>query len=107
MRGFEFIKQLHEGNDLKTKDYCKIIDSKASLQIIDKQTIKSLKMILESHDALAMILYQVNENQYHAVTVGYDSINKRYFYKDPSKPTSNNDDILSQKAITEYIIFSN
>lgn len=106
MRGFDLIKQLHNGNELQTKGYCQILDSDASLDVVTDQKLASIREKLINHNSLAIILYKVSANVYHAVTVGYDSSNKNYFYKDPNLPEYQTGDILSQKEITEYIVFS-
>jgi hypothetical protein len=105
LRGFDYVKRLHENNELNTKKYCQIFESRASLEEIDDNCKESIRNYLTTHEALVMVLYKVTGGN-HAVIIGYDSDNKNYFYKDSTNPKYQNDDILSQKEITEYIIFS-
>jgi hypothetical protein len=92
-------------NELRTKDYCRVIDARASLQVIDNINIKSIRDKLVNNNALGMVLYKVSEGKYHAVVIGYDPVNNYYFYKDPNEANFQIGDILSQKEITEYIVF--
>jgi hypothetical protein len=105
MRGFEYIKQLHKNDDLKTKDICQIVVDKASLKPIEQPDIDLIRNELENNDSLAMILYNVGANKYHAVTIGYNSITSEYFCKDTGQRSIINVDLLDKKEITEYIIF--
>jgi hypothetical protein len=111
MRGFDFIKQFHDGNELKTKEYCRILDSKASLEEIDNNSKDLIRDYLINHDALAIVTFKVRVGgevqigKYHAVTIGFDPTKKHFFYKDPNIPRYQVGDILSQELITEYIVF--
>ncbi len=105
LRCFDNVKRLHENNELNTRKYCQIFESRASLEEIDDNSKESIRSYLTGHDSLVMVLYKVDGGN-HAVIIGYDSNEKNYFYKDSTDPKSQNDDILSQKGITEYIIFT-
>jgi hypothetical protein len=105
LRGFDYVKRLHEKNELNTRKYCQIFESRASLEEIDDNCKESIRNYLTIYEALVMVLYKVTGGN-HAIIIGYDSDNKNYFYKDSTNPKSQNDDILSQKEITEYIIFT-
>ena len=105
MRGFEYIKQLHEQDEINTKEYCQIVATKASLESVAQSDIDLIRRELENNDSLAIILYKVNETLYHAVTIGYDSVTGKYFYKDPERNSINIEDLLNKKIITEYILF--
>jgi len=107
MRGFEFIKQLHENDELGTKQYCQIVYVKATLDPIDQTDIKLIKSELENNDSLAIILCKITDNQYHAVTIGYNAITGKYFCKDPEQKNIIIEDYLNNKVITEYIVFKN
>ena len=72
MRGFDFIKNIHEDDSLETKKYCQIIDSEASLVPINEDKKAKIKKEIVENGGLAMILYKVNANLYHAVIIGYD-----------------------------------
>mgnify|MGYP000956196279 FL=1 len=105
MRGFEYIKQLHEQDEIKTKEYCQIVAAKASLESISQADIDLIRRELENSDSLAIILYKVNETLYHAVTIGYDSVTGKYFFKDPERNSITIEDLLNNNLITEYILF--
>jgi hypothetical protein len=105
LRGFDYVKRLHENNELNTRKYCQIFESRASLEEIDDNCKESIRNYVTTREALVMVLYKVTGGN-HAVTIGYDSNDKNYFYKDSNNPKYQNDDILSQKEITEYIVFS-
>lgn len=114
IHGFKYIKQLHENNDLETGDYCKILDIQTEGELIVEKDLFNIRDILRDQDALTMVLYYVGEEMiqnvlkkyYHAITIGYDTNQRKYFYKDPSKSGYEVDDILFQKAIYEYIVFT-
>lgn len=105
IRGFEFIKQLHENNILITERFCEIIGFKAALETVSNDDIDTLRYELKNNDAVAMILYKVNNKNFHAVVIGYDTEIDTYFYKDPEQKKIQRKDILSEKDIWEYIIF--
>jgi len=105
MRGFNFIKQLHEDNTLGTKDYCCIIHSNAILYKISEEEINDIRQALENNNALAIVLYKIDATNAHAVTIGYDEKNNCYFIKDPVSNKIIEDDILAHKEICEYIVF--
>lgn len=114
LRGFDYIKQIHENNELGTRDYCRILDIKASDGLIVEEDLFRIRDVLRSQDALVMILYKSAEliqqdktiEYYHAITIGYDITQKKYFYKDPLIPRYQIDDIMFQKAIYEYIVYA-
>jgi hypothetical protein len=105
LRGFGNVKRLHENNELNTRKYCQIFESHASLEEIDNNCKESIRNYLTINDSLVMVLYKVPEGN-HAVVIGYDSDNKNYFYKDSTNPKYQYGDIIPQKEITEYIIFT-
>jgi len=106
IRGFEFIKQLHNNNELETNGFCNIVGFKAQLQSLSQTDIELIRRELEENDALAMVLYKVSDRKFHAVVIGFDSHYNSYFYKDPEKKQVTNGDILQNKDIWEYIIFN-
>lgn len=105
-RGFDFIADLHNNNLLDTNQFCQIIANKAQLHSISEDDIAKIRTELIENEALAMILYKVDDSNFHAVTIGYDTEEQSYFYKDPEKPKIEKKDLLSEKDIWEYIIFN-
>jgi len=86
LRGLNYIKQLHENNDLLTRDYCQITDIQASKELIVEKDLFPVRDILRDQDALAMILYKsgvekidnVIKEYYHAITIGYDNTQNQF-----------------------------
>lgn len=113
IKGSTYIKQLHEDDDLGTRDNCKIADIKASPDLIVEKDLFPIRDTLREKDALVMILYKarkeiiddVLEAYYHAIIIGYDGNQKEFFTKDPNNPRYQIEDIMFQKAIYEYIVF--
>lgn len=106
LRGFDFIKQLHEDDSFDTKQFCQIVLSNAQLHKISDTEIEILRKELVDNDAIAIVLYKVDNNHSHAVTIGYDTFNNCYFSKDPEKNKIDTEDIISTKEICEFIIFN-
>jgi hypothetical protein len=106
MRGFDFIKQLHDENKLGTNKFCRIIGFKAQLQKISDEDICLIQKELIDNEAVAIVLYKANNSNFHAVAIGFDTAKKTYFYKDPEMNKIGNGNILSRKEIWEFIIFN-
>jgi hypothetical protein len=106
MRGFAFIQQLHNADSIETRDICEIKSWNALRVKITDNEIQLIRSELIDNEALAMVLYKVSDRLFHAVTIGYDSQTNEYFCKDPEKKAVFNEDILSTKNITEYIVFN-
>jgi hypothetical protein len=105
LRSSKYIEQLHETNSLFTKKYCRIISCEAELSQISHKSLKSIYDEITNKDALALILYKVQDRFLHALTVGFDNDSNRYFYKDSDIPEVQFGDILQTLEIWEYLIF--
>jgi hypothetical protein len=114
INGFTYISQLHDKNDLQTSDYCQIIDIQAPGTLIVEKDLFPIREILKDQDALLMVLYKSGEETinnvtnvfFHAIIIGYDNTQNKFFYKDPSIPMYQMEDIIFQKAIYEFIVFT-
>jgi hypothetical protein len=114
INGFTYISQLHKNNDLETSDYCKIIDVQTPGTLIVEKDLFPIREILKDSDSLVMVLYKSGEETidnaknvyFHAITIGYDNTQNKFFYKDPMIPMYQMEDIIFQKDIYEYIVFT-
>jgi len=106
MRGFDFIKIIHNSNLFGTNLYCQITASQAYLHAISQEELTLIENEIKNEEALAMILYKVNAKQFHAVIIGYDPIEEEYFYKDPEKAKIIKRNLLHSKEIWEFLIFN-
>lgn len=106
MRGFDYICQLHNNDEIDTMKYCSIIDHQTSKKPLDKTIIDNAKTSLINEDKLMMISYEISNSNFHAVVIGWS--NEKIFCKDPNerKPFVI-DDTFFNKSISEYIIFGN
>lgn len=105
-RGFDYIVELHNGNDLDTGSSCKIIDHLAQLTSINQNIINTIKETLKENETLAMILFKSGPKMSHAVVVGWDDNSESYFYRDPERKGIIKEDIFIND-IQEYILFQN
>lgn len=106
MRGFDFIANMHNTNEINTKMYCSIVMKKAGLDIILQSEIEEIKAILMEKDSLAMILYKVTPTIAHAIVLGYDEEKEGFFQRDSQKSGLKFSDDVFEKEITEYIVFT-
>jgi len=105
LSGFDFISQLHNNDWLGTKKYCEIVSTKFTDILVGSDQIELIRNELTKNDSLAIILYKTDSGNLHAETIGFDEELNGYFHKDPEKSQYLWEDILSNKEITEFIIF--
>jgi hypothetical protein len=105
MRGFDYIRMLHESDNLRTKSLCRVIDSYANANTpVNSEIAASIKDKLKEGDRLLMILYPLGE-EFHAIVIGWDN---DFFVKDPNRERVYTDsDVFNQteRPIYEYLLF--
>jgi len=104
LRGYDFIKYIHDNNLLNTNSHCKIIDYKAQTTPIPLSDLNTLKTKLSTLDCLCIVTYPSGNANCHSVLTGYDPTNS-LFVKDSEKNDFDSRDFLSTPIITEYILF--
>lgn len=106
-RGCDFLQDVHINNQIGTYDDCEIINWSAPTPIlpISQKEIIDIKVELENNDSLVLVLYSEG-NDMHAVVVGFDSFDQKYFCKDPNKLNAEKIDMFPIYPIFEYILFS-
>lgn len=79
IRGFDYIKSLHDTNALGTKQFCLVKESNAVypgfIQLSERMSLRDNLMKI---GGLAMVLFPVGPN-WHAIVIGFDTINNSYF----------------------------
>lgn len=109
MRGFDYIRILHERNSINTRNISRIIKSWADKNMpIATPEISELQNSLKEGDRLLLVLYphSLSENIWHAIIIGWEIEKKSFFIRDPEEArTYENNDIFNQIAIYEYILF--
>ena len=104
-RGFTYIKEIHDNDEFKTNEYCKITKSKAQLEFISKAEVLELREELKK-GGLAMVLYDFPNGGSHSIIIGYDSESNKYFKRDPNYKDIIYEDFLAVNEIREYILFN-
>lgn len=105
-RGFDYIKELHEKNELGTREICDVFYSEFLVEPVSSDTIDRVKNSLKQDDRLLMALYPYSTKEFHAIVIGWDTEQEFFFVKDPNiiEPFKA-ENIFNQIQIYEYILF--